>query len=206
MVLSKIKRKLPGVGSSGKSKSEGVHVHEKDVHVHESDEKGGKSSKKGGKSSKKKGGKSSKSTASKVLTYMTLGGLGMATVGAIGQYVLDKRKAKKEKKEKKKKKKSEKGQDQTINAETATVNADDVTVTTDERVEADVDAEVEAETTTVESDDGTTTVTTSTSGLVAPAAGREYPRVAPLVGMSALVGIRLLLEKLRGKDVLPSSR
>ncbi|MFB6164209.1 MAG: hypothetical protein ABEJ31_03530 [Haloarculaceae archaeon] len=165
-----IRSKVPGL--SGGSESETP----TEVPVHEDHEDAGKGS----------GG----GTLSKVFTYATLGGLGLATVGAVGRYLLDRRASGKQKDD------EQGGQEdeRTISTPSATIEAEDVTVRTAAGTAA---VETEGET-TIETDDATVAGSAAGDVLSQTAAVREYPKVAPLVGMSALVGIRLLIDWLRG--------
>ena len=137
----------------------------------------------------------------KATTLLTFAGLGLAALGAVGRLLIDRRSGDEEDEEQE----PETGPAQAIDVDAATIEAEEVTVETETvsetATETELDATVEHDTDTDVSGAGAAS-TEETSRLArARATTAEYPRIAPLVGMAALVGMRLVVKKLGGEPL-----
>jgi len=129
--------------------------------------------------SESKAGSSLGEKLKKGTTLLTLAGIGLAAIGALTRMILDRRSGDDED--------PSEEESPTLDVESATVDAEEVTVETD--------------TETVGSESGGGAGPTEESGLGSrvQATASEYPRISPLVGMLALLGMRLFVEKLGEK-------
>ncbi len=128
-------------------------------------------------------------------TLLTFAGLGLAALGALGRALIDRRSSDDDVEQTE--------PEEAIEVDAATIEADEVTVETEREgsVETELAEHAEADTDSDVSGAGATSTEEPTRLSRARATTAEYPRIAPLVGMVALVGMKLFVDRFDGEVV-----